>query len=422
MNFSESVKQQFVQRLSSARGAERGFRERAWAEYERLGLPDRGNEDWKYSSLSAVSARQWSDAVDTSAQIPDTVREWIQAHKVDFEIAVMMNGVFDKRASSLTLESGYEFETPRAPGEAFHFADGFVALAAAVNRGGYSLKVAPGVVYPKPLLIVHCVSGDGVWAPSMNRVQIGSGAQFNLCEVFLGASRSYLRTDLTLVDLSETAHFRWTRAQMENRSASHFSEVYVAQERNSSLHLTALNAGAEWARTTLTTRLCAEGAEASINGLTFAREDQHIEQRVQVRHLAAHTQSSQLFKGVLKDRARGVLNGKIHIAAGAQKVQSSHLNHNLLLSSQAEADTKPELEIFADDVKANHGATVGRLDEDKLFYLLSRGIPRAVAVNILARAFVSDVLMRMPSRTQRDWLSKQVESTLPEFAAQMEMK
>lgn len=419
MNFVESVKQKYDRSLSAARsGAEKSFRERAWSEFQRQGLPDRKNEAWKYSNLTSISQAEWSDA-GAGEPISSQVQALLQACKVDFEIAVLTNGEFDKKNSVLTLESGYEFQAGSAPTE-FAFGDGFISLAAAVSRGGYTLRVAPGVVYPKPLLIVHNSSGRKNWSSTLNRVVLGEGAEFQLCEIFVGDAEEYLRTDLTAVEMEENARFSWARVQSESAGASHFSDAQVRLRKNSTLNFTQLNSGAAWARASLNAELLGENAEARVNGLTFARGEQHIDQRVQVRHLAPLTNSSQLFKGVLKDRARGILNGKIYIAAGAQKVNSSQLNHNLLLSSTAEADTKPELEIFADDVKANHGASVGRLDEDKLFYLLSRGIPHAQAVSMLARAFVSDVLMKIPSRVQQNWLANQVEGTLPEFAAQME--
>lgn len=420
MNFDESVKQQVAARLGALHGTEKGFRENAWAEFQRQGMPDRSNEAWKYTSLSTLNRKSWTPAAPVTEDLPAVVGKLIQEHKADFEIAVLMNGELNKKSSVLTLESGYEFKKSEAPRD-FKMEDGLVSLAAAVSHGGYSLSVAPGIFFPKPLMIVHCVFGEGVWSPTLNRVHIEKNAEFQLCEVFVGKSDQYFRTDLTSVELAENAKLTWVRAQLEATNASHFSEVQVRLEKNSNLHVTQLNGGAAWARGTLTASLNGEGAEARVNGLTFASGDHHVDQRIQVRHLVGLTNSSQLFKGVLKDRSRGVLNGKIHIAEGAQKVNSSQMNHNLLLSSQAEADTKPELEIYADDVKANHGASIGRLDEDKLFYLLSRGIPHTQAVSMLARAFVSDVLMKIPSRIQREWMSKRVESILPEFASEMEI-
>ena len=300
------------------------------------------------------------------------------------------------------------------------FEDGFVSLAAAINRGGYHLEVSPGVRLPRPLLIVHCAQGEGAWGATLNRVTLGQGAEFQLAEVFLGGAQSYLRTDITRADLSDEANLTWIRLQRDSAQASHFSELQATLAKSAQISISQVNGACGWARSSLKVNVAGERSEAHINGLSFGRDHQHIDQRVQVSHYAANTTSSQIFKGILKDHARGILNGKIFIAPNAQKVNSSQLNHNLLLSSTAEADTKPELEIYADDVKANHGASVGKMDEDKLFYLLSRGISRAESVQMLARAFVGDVLMKVPVKILRDLLSAEVEALLPDFMSEME--
>jgi Fe-S cluster assembly protein SufD len=181
-----------------------------------------------------------------------------------------------------------------------------------------------------------------------------------------------------------------------------------------------LNSGALWARTSLRADTDGIEAEATVSGITFARGKQHNDQRILVNHFCADTRSSQLFKGVLKDQSRGVVNGKIYIAQDAQEVVSSQLNHALLLSPGAEADIKPELEIYADDVKANHGASIGRLDQDKVFYLVSRGIRRHQAQQMLAHAFVTDVLMKIESRELRALADERVNGWLPAFIEEME--
>lgn len=421
MTFSEQAKLQFETRKSAAKPAERGFREKAWAEFERQGLPGKNNEAWKYSSLVALSKSVWQEAPE-SAEIPEAAARLIREWRSQFDIAVMVNGVLNKRATVVSLESGYEF-TALAGADAppqLTYDDGFVSLAAAVYRGGFNLDVAPGIRFPKPLLIVHIVQGEGAWSSTLNRIALGARAEMQVAEVYIGGAQAYLRTDITKADLSEGAILNWTRAQLESGQASHFSEVQVGLARDAQLSITQINGGAGWARSTLKADIAGEGAEAHINGLSFGRDHRHIDQRVQVNHLVGNTSSSQLFKGVLKDFARGILNGKIYIAQNAQKVNSSQLNHNLLLSPTAEADTKPELEIYADDVKANHGASIGKMDEEKLFYLLSRAIPRKEAVQMLAHAFVADVLMKILSPALREMLSQEVETLLPEFLNQME--
>ena len=299
------------------------------------------------------------------------------------------------------------------------FSDGFISLCAAVNHGGYELRIARGTHAEKPLLIVHSSPDGRQWTPTVNQIRVGAKARLQLAELFVGAGGEYWRTDISEVQLENGAELSWVRVQEEGPAAVFFGEVQVHLAADARLDVTQLNCGAAWMRNSLKVKIAGERAEAQINGLSFGRTQQHIDQRVRVEHLAPNTNSSQLFKGILRDQARGVLNGKIYIAKNAQKVNSSQLNHNILLGAGAEADTKPELEIYADDVKANHGASVGRLDEEKLFYFLSRGIPRSQARQMLARAFVGDVLMKVADPSLRELLSGRVDGWLPDFIAQM---
>lgn len=418
MSFTDLANLQFENCVKQAKGQDKAFREKAWSEYQRLGLPDRKNEAWKYSSLAALSKADWS-AASLSQNVPETVKALLRKWKADFDIAVMINGQMHAPSSRLTLEMGYEFTALQTQPE-LTYDDGFVSVAAALNRGGYNLRVAPGINFPKPLLIVHCQQGENSWSATLNRITVEKGAHFQLAEIFIGGAETYLRTDITHAALHEGAGLSWVRIQQDSLKASHFSEVQAGLSKSAALSFTQINGGGAWARSSMKVNLNGEHSEAHVNGLSFARGEQHVDQRVQVSHYVGYSVSTQLFKGVLKDHARGVLNGKIYIARDAQKVNSSQLNHNLLLSSTAEADTKPELEIYADDVKANHGASVGRLDEEKLFYLLSRAIPRDEAVQMLAQAFVGDVLMKIPVLTLRELLTERVSEILPEFSTQME--
>lgn len=418
MNFSEQAAQLFQTRVQQAKsGPERSFRERAWSEFERQGLPDRRNEFWKYSSLSELTRVPWS-AASGQETIPSQASSLLREWKAEMDIALLLNGQWKPKSSLLTLESGYEFGSVHV-GTDLQFDDGFVSLAAAVHRGGYRLNVAPQVRLVKPILLIHAQSEQEAWSSTLNSIELGSGAEVDVIEIFVGeeSNQRYLRTDLARVRLQEGARLNWLRLQQESGGAYHVSEAQVSLAANARLNLAQINSGAHWSRASLKARIEGEGAEVSVNGLSFGRDSQHTDQRVQIRHDKGFSQSSQLFKGVLRDQARGVLNGKIHIAEGSQKVVSSQLNHNLLLSPGAEADTKPELEIYADDVKANHGATVGRLDDKKLFYLMSRAISRAEAERMLAEAFVSDVIMKIEKPALREFLERRVRDLLPKFIA-----
>jgi Fe-S cluster assembly protein SufD len=433
MSFTEALESQYKAALVRSEGAdERAFREHAWAQYSRLGLPDRKTETWKYSSLAALTRGPW-DLAAPSIDIPERAVAMIARWNEIFDIMLVVNG--EPRGLPPAGVSVLNF----TPSDRVWFEDGWIGLSAALARPGFELRVARNVRLKKPLLFLHVQTGGKAMAPSLHRIVLSEGARAQVAQAFVGsggpgfdantggaaaagADENYLRTEITLADLGDRAELDWVRVQFDDAGSNHFSEVQCRLGEDAKLYQTQLNAGAAWNRSTLRAEIQGERAEAHIGGLTFARGSQHCDQRVEVRHLAPNTISHQLFKGVLKDRARGVLNGKIYIHRGAQKVVSSQLNHNLLLTPMAEADTKPELEIYADDVKANHGASIGKLDEDKVFYLMSRGITRAKAQQMLAEAFVADVLMKIPSKKLRYFANKAVHKVLPDFSTGMEAK
>lgn len=433
MSFTEALESQYKAALIRSEAAgERAFRENAWAQYTRLGLPDRKTETWKYSSLAGLTRAPW-DMAAPSIEVPQRAVEMVARWKNIFDVMLVVNG--EPRGLPPRGVSVLNF----SPLDKVWFEDGWIGLSAALARPGFELRVGRGIRLKKPLLFLHVQTGGKSLAPSLHRIILEEGARAQVAQAFVGAgsvaaspagvgesnpnsSAGYFRSEIILADVEDRAELQWLRVQFDDLGANHFSEVQCRLGEGAKLYQTQLNTGAAWSRSTLRAEIHGELAEAHIGGLTFARGSQHCDQRVEVRHLSGGTISQQLFKGVLKDRARGVLNGKIYIARGAQKVQSSQLNHNLLLTPQAEADTKPELEIYADDVKANHGASIGKLDEDKVFYLMSRGLTRAQAQHMLAEAFVADVLMKIPSKKLRLFAGKAVRKILPDFSTEMEAK
>jgi len=419
MSFADQVRTQFDHLLTRSQGTEKTFRQKAWDQYALLGLPGRKTESWKYSSLNKITLAPWALSED-AALVNPRVRQLIEQWSGEFEIIFVGDGGLRPELSTFKSSPGAALSALSFDDAQLDIEDGFAGLSAALSRPGFHLQLADQYCAPKPVLIIHAQSGASTWSPLVNRISLGAKASLELAEIHLGEGGRYLRSQITSVDVAEGALLNWVRVQQEGFEAYHFSEVQSRLAAGAQLSLTQLNGGAAWCRSNLRTEIRGERAEAHINGLTFARGDQHIDQRVEARHLKGNSSSAQLFKGVLKDRARGVLNGKILIERDAQKVISSQLNHNLLLSSNAEADTKPELEIYADDVKANHGASIGRLDENKMFYLMSRGITRQVAQQMLAHAFVGDVLMKIGPKRLRRFADTCVQSWLPEFSSDME--
>lgn len=397
MSVMDLAKNHFDKRfLASLSVGEKPFVQNAWSEYLRLGLPGRNTEAWKYTDFSEINKKTWSldeasQPAFESPQILNLQKKWGS----QFQVIVVSNGTL-----AGDLPKGFA-KVDYSKFLNVEFNDGWLGLCAALARPGLRFHVSKEYDFDKPVLIVHHRStsqgGARSWTPLIHQIKVESGLKLELAEAFVGDGVG-LTSDLMNVELDNGAELCWLRLQGEGLEAFHYSDIQCSLGQAAKLYFTQINSGARWSRSSISVSINGRAAEAHVSGLTFGADEQHCDQRIVIKHNAAESVSAQLFKGVLKDHARGILNGKIFISKNAQKVNSSQLNHNLLLSPKAEAYTKPELEIYADDVKANHGASIGKLDEDRIFYLMSRGIPRAQCERLLAQAFVEDVLMKINSK------------------------
>jgi len=396
MSLLTSAKQQFDRLLPHGPPAEQSSRQEAWRRMETLGLPGRKTETWKYISLAPLEKRAWDLGQRGVASLSPEWNKRLSLWAKDFDVAVQVNGRYQPHLSQVDPA----VKISMAGLAAFSGEDGFASLSLAVAEPGMRVEVAAGVKPARALLILRFQESSG-WVSTCNEIAVGDGASLRVAEMFAGAEAPYLRTQLMAVRLGAKAELTWVRRQNESPQSFHFNDTHVRLAADSRLHFTQLSSGGQWSRGQMRVDLTGANGEAHVQGLTFAGGEQHFDQRIVLNHTHGSTTSSQLFKGVFRDSAKGALNGKIYIARDAQKVSSMQMNHNLLLSSQAEANTKPELEIYADDVKANHGATVGRLDEEKMFYLRSRGMKAADAERVLSEAFVKDVFMKIPDADLR---------------------
>jgi Fe-S cluster assembly protein SufD len=235
-------------------------------------------------------------------------------------------------------------------------------------------------------------------------------------------AQSYFTNAVTEITLEDGARLDHYKIQRESESAFHVGTVQVRQERNSELHSFSFAVGGALARTNIYTSLDGDAATCTLNGLYLTDGTQHIDNQTSIEHIAPNCPSHELYKGVLDGRSHGVFNGKVYVHPEAQKTDGKQSNNNLLLSPTARIDTKPQLEIFADDVKCTHGATVGRLDDVAMFYLNSRGIGPETARMLLTYAFAADVLETIPlepvkKELERIVLSRFADSRLAAQAA-----
>jgi Fe-S cluster assembly protein SufD len=282
-----------------------------------------------------------------------------------------------------------------AAGAPRHVSGAFVDLNDALFEDQVTIRIAPKAVVTDPIHVVSVVIADGAPALVLPRVSIhlGEGAQASIVESYagLGAGQA-LVSAVSEVHLDQGALLDHVKIQRETDTTFHLASVGVWLDRSSTFTSQALTFGARIARNDITAVLDGEGAECTLNGLYVATGDSLVDTHTTIDHAKPHCPSHEVYKGILGGRARAVFNGKIVVRQDAQKTDAKQTNRALLLTDDAQVNTKPQLEIFADDVKCTHGAAIGQLDEDAMFYLRARGVDENAARIMLIHAFAGQVL------------------------------
>ncbi|MBE1160648.1 Fe-S cluster assembly protein SufD [Dyella acidiphila] len=393
------------------------------------GLPDTRTEAWKYTALRALGQRRFAlgDAAAASHSI-DT--HALKLPGVDGPRLVFVNGVFRADLSRLeTLPPGLTLQplsqALESDPEPLRFAlsrhyretgDAFARLNAALAGDGTVLRVAAGARIAKPVHICFvgtAAQGDVAWHVR-NVIELGEGAKLDLIEHHLSSAPhkhlGTLASDIVLQNGAQLQHVLLQNAG-EDSSLIRRGSLHLGARSQAALHV--LELGGALVRHDLHAELRGDEARLDTRGVFVLRGRQHIDTQLSIRHQALNTASESIWRGVADERSRGVFRGAIVVAEGADGADASLSNKNLLLSALAEIDTKPELEIYADEVKAAHGATVGQLDERALFYLRSRGLPQAEARALLTAAFCRAVFATLPNETLRDHFSDALLAHLP---------
>ena len=384
--------------------------------FREAGFPTPTNESWKYTNLRPLM-RSAFDLLSSVTSIDGT--EWSQMFVSGADRIVIRNGAYDANLSSVgdlpngvvlqplsvALETGQvELEGALARIAAVDDAP-LVALNTAFIRDGLALILPKGVDLDRPVQVLHVVECGDVQLALHPRSLIvaGDNASATVIETFAGADGAvYWTNAVTETRVGNNASIRLVKRQSETIGAYHTALCQVSLERNARFSSTALAVGATLSRNETKVSFNGAGADCTLAGGALLRERQHADNTTEADHRVAHTTSNQIFRNVLDDRSRSVFQGGVIVQQDAQKTDSSQSNRNLLLSPGAQADAKPELRIFADDVKCAHGATVGDLDRDALFYLQSRGIPVENAKALLIEAFIGEVLEELPEGVLRD--------------------
>ena len=402
------------------------LRDSAWRTFEVDGLPTTRDEDWKYTDLSRISAmlgESWwqaeaGEAVTADGMTIPDLNAWrlvINNGRFDGVVSDLPESIEVRSLASLLQDEPEKTVELMMDDSDAPFASGITALNTAKASDGCCICVPKGVKLERPLHILHIGSGGA--AHTRTGFEIGTHAEVEIIEQFCGQSESAgLTNNVTAIRLAAGAKCEHYRLQLEGDKQCHLGRVEVSQKRDSNYTLHAVELGAVLSRVDVVNGLNESGAECELNGLFVLSGRQHVDHHTRIAHEVPHCRSRENYRTVLDGRSHGVFNGKVVVAEGAIKTDSAQSNANLLLSDRAEIDTKPELEIYNDDVKCAHGATVGQLDKNQLFYLKSRGLSEEEAKQLLTFAFADEILARMGNMAVRRFIEREAFAKLPNIS------
>ena len=378
------------------------LRERAAETFDKLGWPTTRIEEWRYTNLAPVQKIAWR--IDDAPKAVDSTATLAGRNVLEL---LFVNG-------RLMVQSG---DSPFAAPERATIADwernAMVALNTANAQDGARIEIPANAIVEGFIHLLFVGQGDGIWSHPRNVIVVGSNAHVTIVETYVG-SGSYFTNAVTEIIAGENAIVDHYRLECESPTAFHVGNVFIEQQRAASVTSRSVLVGAALARSETHVALAGEGASIVLDGLFVGGANQHMDNRTVIDHIKPHCESYELYKGILDDNARGIFDGRIIVRPDAQKTVSKQENRNLLLSETAVIDSKPTLEIHNDDVKCNHGSTIGQIDTEQLFYLQSRGIDEEEARNLLVYAFASQIVDRMKIEPVREQIRRALFRTLPQ--------
>ena len=365
-------------------------------------VPHRRVERWRYTPVAAW----WKEVLATEVQTVEAAG--FEANPVpglDAYRLVFVNGAFDAAASDLPVHTGVvcmpvsqKGDADLQPVDAFspETTDWFAGMNGKYSQEGLFLRVAKGVTLDRPILVHHHTSGSGVFSALRHDVALEPQAEVTLIHWSTAAATAEGSVNvLTRVDVADGARLHIDKVQDEEGQVRHIAFEDIRQARDSHAEVHTVTVRGQWVRNDLAFRINGPGAHAELNGAFLPGDGEFVDNHTTVDHRVPHCTSSENYKGILYGKSTGVFNGKVFVRPDAQQTNAYQQNANILASDQASMNAKPELEIYADDVKCSHGCTVGQFDSDALFYARSRGVGLEAAKAMLVHAFIGEVLKGM---------------------------
>lgn len=384
------------------------FRGKAWDHFLELGLPTRKTEVYRYIKLRHLFSQHFDLAPEINVTADDIAPAIYPECRQS--VLVFVNGHYfphlsNRQAISPKVAISSLLDATRTYGAFLNNSwaqslkdesDSFAALNSALHRDGIFIYVPPKTVVEAPIQLLHIITNDEKQLMLLPRLNMFVGAQSQVKIIAAQKPMSgtnYFVNQVTEIAIEEDAHVQYTQALCDEQSGSwHLDAFRASLKRNATLKTIAVTEGSATVRHDYRIVLAGENAEALLNGVCMLADKREAHTNIFMEHQAPNCRSYQLFKSVLNDFSRSSFEGKIMVRQAAQKTEAFQLNNNLVLSDHAHADSKPNLEIFADDVKASHGATVGQLNQDHLFYMRTRGFPEHEAKNLLIYGFCEQVI------------------------------
>ena len=417
------IKEQLVEESSDILNEHRS---KAFRDFVAQGIPTRKNEDYKYTNLNPAFTPDFDfqhKYQKSNADLNEIFR--CDVPQLDTHLYLTFNGWFyegNKNQPEKVILEGLENAAKKYSGIIQKFysviadtsSDPLVALNTVFARDGYFLHLPKNTIVEKPIQIINLLKAEkNTFTTQRNLIVVEPGASLKLiiCDHTLNLNQ-YLSNSVTEIYVGENAHLEFYNLQNQHNNSTNLNSVFVRQERDSvvTTHTTSLHGGL--IRNNLKFILNGENAEANLYGMSFLDRKQHVDNFTKIIHAKPNCQSNQLYKNVLDEQSTGAFSGQIHVMRDAQKTNAFQRNNNLLLTDKATMQTKPQLIIDADDVKCSHGATVGQLDEEGMFYLRARGIDQDKARMMMMNAFAHEVIQEIKIDALRDRIDELVERRL----------
>ena len=379
--------------------------------FSNLGFPSVSDEEWRFTNLSALGKLSFSVPPDEAPGVSAETVDSLGFAGLECTRLVFVNGRFSHPLSSFeesggtvvkslsaALEQNGDVVRAHLAGYADYEKDAFVSLNTSYFQDGVFVHVPDGAVLQKPVHVLHITTGDAgsLFLNPRNLLIVGKSAQARVVEHYAALSDDvYFSNAVTEIVCAENSNVEHYRLEFASSKSFNFLTLRVNQKRDSNVASHSILRGGAIVRNTVHPVLAGEGSNCDIYGLYVSEGRQHMDNFMRVEHASPRCDSRQFYNGVLDGRSRGVFHGRIIVHEGAEKTDAKQTNRNLLLSDSARIDTKPQLEIYNDDVKCTHGATIGQMDEEALFYLRSRGVSERNARMMMLRAFTGQTLENM---------------------------